>query len=186
AYPGTTQAVTTWVLEKYGVELFDTPGLVPGTRMTDHLCPACAGQLLPRRRLNVKLWELPPGGAVLFGNLAACRNLSSSPRTMVFFAGDRLTLHRTSGGKAEALIAQAPDWLRAACPECPGWNGRRLEQVVEIQPGQEFYISGLGWLGVKKEPAALHLLVPEKVEAGLRPALLGGSVHPPKAAKQEA
>ena len=179
AYPGTTQGVTTWILEKYGIELLDTPGLVPGTRMTDHLCPACAGRLLPDRRLNVKLWELPPGGAVLFGNLAACRNLSSSPRTMVFFAGDRLTLHRTSSGKAETLLAQAPDWLRAACPKCPGWNGRRLEQAVEIRPGQEFYISGLGWLGVKKEPAALHLSVPEKVEAGLRPALLGGgaSIH---------
>ena len=36
AYPGTTQAVTTWVLEKYGVELFDTPGLVNETRMTDN------------------------------------------------------------------------------------------------------------------------------------------------------
>ncbi|NLY88938.1 MAG: hypothetical protein GX085_04880 [Firmicutes bacterium] len=178
AYPGTTQGVTGWVLEKYGVKLLDTPGLVPGTRMTDHLCPACAGKLLPSRRLNVKLWDLPPGGTVLFGNLAACRNLSSSSRTMVFFAGDRLTLHRTSGGKAETLLAQAPDWLRAACPECPGWSGRRLEQVVEIEPGQEFYISGLGWLGVKKEPAALHLLVPEKVETGLRPALFGGSARP--------
>jgi len=177
-YPGTTQGMTGWVLEKYGIELFDTPGLVPGTRMPDHLCPACAGKLLPHRRLNVKLWELPPGGTVLFGNLAACRNLSFSPRTMVFFAGDRITLHRTSGNKTEALLAQAPDWLQAACPECPGWNGKRLEQVVEIQPGQEFYISGLGWLGVKKEPAALHLLVPEKVEAGLRPAMLGGERTP--------
>jgi len=178
AYPGTTQGVTGWKWEKYGIELFDTPGLVPGTRMADHLCPACAGKLLPGRRLNVKLWELPPGGAVLFGDLVACRNLSSSPRTMVFFAGDRVTLHRTSASKAETLLAEAPDWLRVTCPECSGWSGKRLEQVVEIEPGQEFYISGLGWLGVKKEPAALQLLVPEKVEAGLRPALLGGERTP--------
>lgn len=173
AYPGTTQGVTGWFWKKAGIELFDTPGLVPGTRMPDHLCPACAGKLLPNRELTVKLWELPPGGTVLFGNLAACKNLSSSPRTVAFYAGDRLTLHRTSGSKAEALLAQAPDWLRTNCMDCSGRGGRLREQVVQIEPGQEYYISGLGWLGVKREPAALCLLVPEKVENGLRPAMLG-------------
>jgi len=173
-YPGTTQGLTGWVLKKSGTELFDTPGVTPGTRMGDLLCPTCAARLSPVRKPAVKLWELTPGAAVLFGNLAGCWNLSLSTRTIIFFAGDKLPLHRTGEKKGQELMAQAPDWLRVDCPSCSGKRGRLVEQVFDIRPGQELFISGLGWLGPRKQPAVVRLLAPEKVQTGLRPALTGG------------
>lgn len=173
-YPGTTQGSTGWVLKKSGTELFDTPGVTPGTRMGDLLCPVCAARLSPVQKPAVKLWDLSPGTAVLFGNLAGCWNLSLSTRTMVFLAGDKLPLHRTGEKKAQELIAQAPDWLRVDCSSCSGKRGRLVEQVFDIRLGEEVFISGLGWMGPRKQPTTVRLLVPEKVQTGVRPALIGG------------
>lgn len=173
-YPGTTQGLTGWVLPKSGTELFDTPGVTPGTRMGDLLCPVCAARLSPGQKLGVKLWDLSPRGAVLFGNLAGCWNLSLSIRTMVFLAGDKLPLHRTGEKKGQELLAEAPGWLRVDCPACSGKRGPLVERVFPIRPGEEVFISGLGWLGPRKQGATVRLLVPEKVQTGLRPALIGG------------
>ncbi|HBT16812.1 MAG TPA: hypothetical protein DEB05_07645 [Firmicutes bacterium] len=170
-FPGTTQGITSWLIRSHEIKLFDTPGLAPGSRMGDQLSPSWAGRLLPENKLQVKLWELPPQGAVLFGGLVGVWNLSPSPRTLLFFAAEKTLLHRSQGGKAKRLMDEAPDWLRAYClKERPSKFG---EKVHTVQPGKDLFISGLGWVAVKKEAVLLRVVAPVGVEIGTRPSLIG-------------
>lgn len=171
-YPGTTQGLLRWALKEERIEVLDTPGLIPGARMGDLLCPTCAARLLPNQRLQIKLWRLSPGEAVLFGDLAGIWNRSPDERMLVFFSSDRIKLHRTNGQKAEALLQASPDWLRATCANDPK-NSICQREEFTVQPGEDLYISGLGWISAKKAPADLCLVVQKKAEVGIRPSLVG-------------
>lgn len=170
-FPGTTQGTTAWTLRAHGLVLYDTPGLMPGGRMGDLLTPETAGRLLPEKKLQVKLWNLPPDGAVLLGGLVGVWNRSPAIRTLVFFTGERTTIHRSRGQKAEVLLKEGPDWLRVYNrQERPA---ELVEKNFTVQPGEDLYISGCGWVAVKREAARLRLLVPAGVEVGTRPSLIG-------------
>lgn len=172
SFPGTTQGITRWPLSKYKIELFDTLGLIPGSRIGDLLCPACSGCLLPKRRLQVKIWELPKDNAVLFGDLVGVWNSSPAAVKTVFFSAESLTLHRTNSKKAEELLKESPQWLRAVCARDRGAL-QYTEQRFTVKPGEDLYISGLGWLAVKDKPARFRVEAPAGVEMGVRPSLIG-------------
>ncbi|HHT48674.1 MAG TPA: GTPase RsgA [Firmicutes bacterium] len=170
-FPGTTLGYTSWILRAYGLTLYDTPGFLPGARMGDLLSPETAARLLPVKKLQVKLWNLPPDGAVLGGGLVGFWNRSPADRTLVFFTGEQITLHRSRGQKAEALHEEGPDWLRL-------YNRNQrpapfVEENFTVEAGEDLYVSGFGWVAVKKETARLRLLVPSGVEVGTRPSLVG-------------
>ena len=118
-FPGTTQAAMGWRLERDGLTVYDTPGFLPGDRLIDALCPACAARLVAERALVSKLYGLEPGQALVFGGFAAYMLLGQEPRTLLAYAGDQVALHRTSAGKAEELLQARPDWLLPwACARC--------------------------------------------------------------------
>jgi ribosome biogenesis GTPase A len=170
-FPGTTQETTAWVLGASGIKLYDTPGLMPGGRMGDLLTPVTASRLLPQKKYQVKLWDLPSGGAVLGGGLVGVWNQSSTARTLVFFTAEQTTLHRSRGEKAEKLLAEGPDWLRVYRPsERPREN---QEETFTVHAGEDLYISGFGWVAVKRATARLRLIAPVGVEVGTRPSLIG-------------
>lgn len=172
SFPGTTQGITRWPLSKFEIELFDTPGLIPGSRIGDLLCPECSGCLLPERRLQAKIWELPEDNAVLFGDLAGVWNTSAATAKAVFFSAESLTLHRTNSKKAEKLLKESSQWLRAVCARDRSAL-QYTEKRLTVKPGEDLYISGLGWLAVKNEPARFRVEVPSGVETGVRPSLIG-------------
>ena len=170
-YPGTTQGIISWSLPSRALILMDTPGLVPGRRTGDLLSPVGAARLLPESKLQVKLWELPPQGAVLLGGLGGVWNCSPGARTLLFFAAEATMIHRTQGEKASQLLVVAPEWLRAFPPE---EQPKKFDEgIFTVQPGEDLYFSGLGWVAVKKEEARLRVLAPAGVEVGIRPSLIG-------------
>ena len=80
--------------------------------MGDLLTPETASRLLPEKKLQVKLWNLPPDGAVLLGGLVGVWNQSPAVRTLVFFAGEKTTHSPESGTKGGGIAQEGPDWLR--------------------------------------------------------------------------
>ncbi|HEX2953823.1 MAG TPA: GTPase, partial [Bacillota bacterium] len=52
--PGTTQGATSWYVTDDDLTLIDTPGWVPGTRLTDLLCPDCSGKLIVKSKIISK------------------------------------------------------------------------------------------------------------------------------------
>ncbi|MGQ9778261.1 MAG: GTPase [Bacillota bacterium] len=172
-FPGTTQAPTRWELAAHGLILYDTPGLLPGDRLSDLLCPSCAARLVPARRLAGKLFRLAPGGAVLFGGFASFV-LEEGPECVVLlYAGEEVLLHRTKAAKAERLLAEGPAWL--APPRCGACRRLPLAPplLVELKPGEDLAVAGLGWISLRGGPAVIRATIPAGVRLAKRPALFG-------------
>lgn len=172
-FPGTTQAATRWDLPEAGLFLYDTPGLLPGDRLIDLLCPACAGRIIPARRLGSKLFRLEPGGAVLIGGFASFVLEGGEPRLVLAYAGEEVLLHRTSAAKAEALLAEGPEWLAPGrCESC-----RRLPfaapRTVVLEALEDLAVAGLGWISLRGGPAPIRVTIPGGVRLAKRPALFG-------------
>ena len=130
-FPGTTQAAMSWRLERDGLTIYDTPGFLPGDRLTDLLCPDCAAQLVTEHALTSKLFGLEPGQALVFGGFAAFVLQGTEPRTFLAYAGDHVVLHRTGAEKAEELLNDPAGLASAlglrqvpAVPDSAGTGGR--------------------------------------------------------------
>ena len=148
SFPGTTQGITRWPLPKFKIELFDTPGLIPGSRIGDLLCAECSGSLLPERKLQVKSWELPEDNAVLIGDLAGVWNTSTAAVKTVIFSAESLTLHWTNR-KAEELLKESPQWLRAVCARDRRATVYRGE--IHSKTGRRLVYLRFGMVGGKKQ-----------------------------------
>lgn len=170
-YHGTTQAATRWYVEDLDLTLYDTPGFVPGDRMGDHLCPACAAQLVQERALTGKLFGVSPGQALVMGGFAAFALRAEEPRTFLCYAGGGVVFHRTGEVKAEELLAEKPAWLLPwACADCRQDRPRRREEVL-LAVNEDLVVAGLGWISLRGGPAVIRATVPEGVRIVRRPAL---------------
>ena len=172
--PGTTQGSISRYLPEWDLTLIDTPGLSPGTRLTDKLCPDCSGNLVITSAVPSKYLELAPGAVVMLGAFAALENVGEGPAAIAVYAPKGINIHLTNPAKAEGLLSAPPAWLAAPCPSCRGALPLRSETLTA--PAEtDLFISGLGWFGLRKQAARLTLKVPEGVETGLRrPTLFGG------------
>lgn len=172
--PGTTQAVTAWRLRRKGLVILDTPGLVPGDRLIDILCPACAAKLLPRQAMSSKLFSLRPGQAVVFGGFAAFILDGGEPRTFLCYAGDEIRLHRTTEAKALAHLEEKPAWLLPwACAACRNRAPARRIEAVPLEPHEDLAVAGLGWISLRGGAAVIKAVLPEGVRLIRRPAMFG-------------
>jgi ribosome biogenesis GTPase A len=172
-FPGTTQAAMRWHLERADLTIYDTPGFLPGDRLTDKLCPACAANLVPDKALSSKLYGIQPGQALIFGGWAAFALLEEEPRTFLAYAGDKVSFHRTRLEKAEELLHTRPDWLLPwACAACRLPGAWRTEEA-SLAEGEDLAVAGLGWISLRGGPARLRVILPDGVRFSRRPALFG-------------
>lgn len=160
-FPGTTQAAMSWRLERDGLTIYDTPGFLPGDRLTDLLCPDCAAKLVTEHALTSKLFGLEPGQALVFGGFAAFVLQGTEPRTFLAYAADQVVLHRTGAVKAEELLSARPDWLLPwACARCRPARTRQ-EREFDLAVNEDLAVAGLGWISLRGGPARIRVLWPE-------------------------
>ncbi|MBO8141459.1 MAG: 50S ribosome-binding GTPase, partial [Firmicutes bacterium] len=107
--PGTTIGIVR-LRGPGGLAVLDTPGVPPPGRLGDRLCPACARQIVPDRRLNGKLLTFRSGQALLFGGLAAVAAGAPVPdkTLLIAYAAGGLALHRTRAERVEELLRSVP------------------------------------------------------------------------------
>ena len=125
--PATTQHVVSHSLGRDGLTILDTPGVIPGHRIPDLLCPQCAAALVPRKRLRSKLVHMGGGKGVLFGGLAAvrCDDESLPEIVTLAFTSENVPLHYTRAARViELLQGEGKHWLHTDCPRLPQPLGR--------------------------------------------------------------
>lgn len=172
--PGTTQGSTSWYIPEDDLTLVDTPGWVPGTRLTDRLCPDCSGKLIVKSKIVSKYLDLESGASILLGAFAQVVNVNQMPAAIVAYVAENVNIHPTNSAKANTLLESTPEWLTSPCQECRQpmkWKTYEMN----VPAGCDLYVSGLGWFAVRKGDAHLRLRAPEGVEVGVRrPTLFGG------------
>lgn len=172
-FPGTTQYTVT-VAGKGGIKWVDTPGIAPGDRLSDLVCPDCGAQLaFAGKKLQARLYHLEPGQTVVFAGLAAFTNQAAELRTLLCYAGREVALHRTSSERAATYLKNTPDWLALPCTACRTKLAAPVTQTYQIKDGEDLAVAGLGWVSLRGGDAPLALSCPGGVLVRKRPGLFG-------------
>ena len=171
--PGTTQGATRWYLDSTDLTLLDTPGWIPGTRLTDILCPECAGRLVVHKRVDSQYVEMANKSSLMLGGYTVITLMDSSSRAVSVYPAQGIKVHSTNSEKAKLLLDSPPDWLGVVCKDCRNklcWE----EREYLVPSGCDFFVSGLGWVAVRNHDARFVVKSPVGVETGVRvPNLIG-------------
>lgn len=163
-FPGTTLACTRWQFGDY--VLSDSPGFIPEGRLSDFVCEDCVQALIPSHRLQVDLHHLHKNGALVIPGLAAVRplDLDTEEALLIGFTAAKVSWQRANATKIK-------DWLKRGCGQCrfTEWN----QLIVTVDPNNDLYIYGLGWVSVRKHQVKLELTIPADVHYCTRPNLIG-------------
>lgn len=179
---GTTQGNIFLDLPHLSTQLMDTPGIVPGGRLTDLLSPGCALPLVPSHPLHTRLYRLRPGQTLLLGGVAALdvAAVEGPDSVLLVFVSSEVRVHRTTSDRwRQVWERNCGLWLvppYAACRqevERLGWQ----EENVGLQPGQDLAIAGVGWVSVRRAALRLRLSIPQGVRTEVRPAQVGPRFH---------
>ncbi|NLY74656.1 MAG: hypothetical protein GX075_05065 [Firmicutes bacterium] len=171
-FPGTTLGLSNWDILKGRNTLIDTPGLAPGDRLGDLLCPECAGRLVSAAGLSHKLWGIKPGKGIIIDRYLGIANAGDSEAVLLSFVPGRLEFHRTAGVKISDYLAKGPPWLVKDCPQCSpklSWQ----EEQIRLKPNTDLAIAGLGWVSARVSETEFKLWYPKGVRLEIRPALIG-------------
>ena len=176
-FPGTTLGLSNWSIVKGRNTLIDTPGMAPGDRMVDLLCPECASRLVPTSKIVHKLWGIKPGKGLLIDNFFGIAQLGEDEAVALTFVAPGLTFHRTDGSKIGGFLMDAPQWLGKICPKCSNrlkWK----EEIIRLEPNNDLGVAGLGWFSLRGVPTEFKIWYPEGVRLEIRPALVGKKSQP--------
>ena len=163
-YPGTTVNVSRWHCPG-GLILADSPGFVPGGRISDLLAPDLAQQVIPHKTLSSHLYEVKEGDTVCIKGLCAVECIgSTAPGLLIGFSGSGVKWQKSSG-------RQLDKWLEKDNDAAPvkDWE----EHIVQLEAGQDLFLSGLGWVSARKAKYKLRLHIPAGAEYTVRPNLVG-------------
>lgn len=162
-FPGTTVALTRWNLD-HGLVLSDSPGLVPKGRLTDLVCPDCAVKLIPAQRLKVSLHRINQRTALVIPGLAAVQPQNNKDTVVVGFTASLVAWQRANADKIS-------NWLAQRCGSCRFEEWTDVD--VTVEPNQELYIHGLGWVSIRGHRFACKLTIPKGVDYTIRANLIG-------------
>ena len=163
-YPGTTVNVSRWSCPG-GLVLADSPGFVPGGRISDMLLPALAQKVIPHKSLSSHLYEVRAGDIVYIKGLCAVECISASGTGLLLgFTGSGVRWQRSSSKHLDK-------WLEKGNKLAPikQWE----EHAVRLEPGQDLFVSGLGWVSARRAQYKLRLYIPAGAEYTVRPNLIG-------------
>lgn len=177
---GTTLGVLSYRFDEYALALMDTPGLIPEGRLSDRLCDECQRALVPHRPLTSSLLELVPQQSLLLSRycqLDVIGTLGGDERPLLgVYVPEAVRIHKTNVEKAVKLrLAQESQLFALPCQQCTkaliagDWESK----LVELRPGQDFAISGLGWITVRRVGVRAVIHLPKGVKTTKRINLVG-------------
>lgn len=170
--PGTTMGLSNWSIFRGRNTLMDTPGLVPGDRSGDLLCPDCGSRLVASAKLARKLWGIKPGKSLIVGGLLTVEPQSDTETVLIAYTAPDTLTHRTDSTRLDELMRENPSFLKGVCPKCfhqITWQ----EHEMELEPGNDLAVAGLGWVSLRGSACRLKFRLPQGIRWEIRPALIG-------------
>ncbi|HBG01553.1 MAG TPA: hypothetical protein DDW87_08285 [Firmicutes bacterium] len=163
-YPGTTVDVSRWHCPG-GLILADSPGYVPQGRISDLVSPKWAVKIIPTKTLTSHLYPLNAGEMVFVQGLCAVECISNKGHGLVLgFTGSGVRWQKSSSKHLNKWLGKESDQALIS-----SWE----EHLVQLEPGKDLTISGLGWVSARKARYELRLHMPKGVQFAVRPNLIG-------------
>jgi ribosome biogenesis GTPase YqeH len=194
--PGTTLGLVEAHVDIDGGKLafIDTPGLIHGERVIDHLCAHDLKAAIPQTRLRPRIYQLNPGQSLWIGNFARLDFAGGQRQSVIVYVSNELVVHRTKLENADDFGRLHPDdILGVPCPECRTRFGglephllfseqsagpsAHSESLQVPSSGCDITLAGLGWLTLSGVDFQGTLWVSDSVKVNLRPRLIKRNEH---------
>lgn len=171
-YPGTTLDTIRIPLDD-GEAIYDTPGIMLNNRVSEQIDPKDLPAILPKGRINNRVYQLQAEQTLFFGGLCRLDFLEGEKQPFVLYTANQLYIHRTRLEKAEELYETQKGKLLVP-PTIDGTLRPWKEYQYTIGGGrkQDLVISGLGWIRLSGKRAKIRLFAPEGVQVLIRPAII--------------
>ena len=163
-YPGTTVECYSWKLAT-GFMVADSPGYVPQGRLSDLVCPKCARDFIPDRRLSSSLYPIQQGDILHVPGFAGVECIQADGEGLLIgFSGSGI-------GWKKSSVKHLDKWLWSYEHHCSmeTWEHKR----ITLQPNFDLVIHGLGWVSARKVSYDLCVHLPAGVGMSIRPNLIG-------------
>jgi ribosome biogenesis GTPase YqeH len=171
-YPGTTLDVIHIPLDD-DRNIVDTPGIVKKNRLSEWISPKELGEVIPKSRLNPKVYQLNSGQTVFFAGLGRFDYVEGERQPFTYYFSNRMYLHRTKREHADSFYEkhlggmlqppQDPEDLPPLQKHRMTFTGLEKQDIV---------ISGLGWIACGKGRGVVDIYAPKGIEVTLRPSII--------------
>lgn len=171
-YPGTTLDVIHIPLDD-DRNIVDTPGIVKKNRLSEWISPKELGEVIPKSRLNPKVYQLNNGQTVFLAGLARFDYVEGQRQPFTCYFSNRLYLHRTKQEQADSFYEKHLGGLLQPPldpNDLPALQKHRI--VLRGSEKQDIVISGLGWIACGKERGVVDVYAPKGIEVTLRPSII--------------
>ncbi|MFC4618064.1 ribosome biogenesis GTPase YqeH [Camelliibacillus cellulosilyticus] len=172
AFPGTTLNFIQLPLDD-GQAIFDTPGIVNRHQMAHVVTYDELKNILPKKELKPKVYQLNEHQTLFFGGLARVDYIGKGRRSLVCYVSNHLYIHRTKTANADALYHEQIGKLLTPPVNADEKPTLKAHDLAIKEGDTDIVISGLGWITVKGTGATLRVFAPESVHVIKRPAIIG-------------
>ena len=183
--PGTTMDFIEVKDVKFGLKIFDTPGVPNKTQVSSHVDNyEDTVQTLWIKKINSISLNIKSGYSIWIGALARLDFLNGERKDFTFFVSPHVTIHKTPLEKAQLIYENhAGELLR------PTYNIKPNEVQFEKhnislkcdsweKANYDISISGLGWVSVQGSGIAQFMLhIPKEIGYHIRDPLMPFEVH---------
>jgi len=172
-FPGTTLGSIEIPLDD-GQHIIDTPGIIQKENLTHHLSPKDLKEIIPRREIKPKTYQLNEKQTVFIGGLGRF-DYKSGPgkQPFVFYGAISLDYHRTKLEKADDLYhKQLGDMLTPPSEAAADSFPKLIEHQFTIKEPSDIVISGLGWVSIHEEGTKISMWAPAGIAVYRRKAMI--------------
>lgn len=169
-FPGTTLDVIEIPLDDHS-KLLDTPGVIQEGQMTSLLEAKALAQVLPKKMVKPRTYQLNPGQTLFLGGLARFDFEGMKRSGVTVYLSNALDIHRRKTEGADAFyqkhlgsLLTPPMGRQADWPEL-----RR--HAFTLKEAQDIAIAGLGWIYCPAD-SRVAVYVPKGIDVILRQPLI--------------
>lgn len=172
-FSGTTRKIikNTKKTKEYTLTIIDTPGLIPDGRLSDLLDSNISYKLVPSNEIPRKTYRFNKNQIFMFENLAYFEILNDLGNKKVIasvYASRDIKFHLTNKNKVKELWNS--DFFKLLDKD----NLKKYHELefenrkFTVNVGEDFVISGLGYIEVKRGPLEIEVYLPKDVKAVIR------------------
>ncbi|TGA99555.1 ribosome biogenesis GTPase YqeH [Sporolactobacillus shoreae] len=172
-FPGTTLDFIGIPLDD-GHMLYDTPGVVNLHQAAHFVSEQDYGEIMPSKEIKPKVFQLNEDQTLFLGGLGRIDYTGPGRRSLIVYASNALTVHRTKLENADDLFHRqyghllTPPSHRDGLPALKRYDFRTDELNTDI------VFSGLGWVTVKGKGARVSAYAPSSISVSVRASIIKG------------
>lgn len=170
-HPGTTLDLIRIPLTEQ-TALIDTPGIIKQNQLAYYLDRKGMKQVLPRKTMKPKTFQLNPGQTLFLGGLGRIDFLAGDKTSFTAYVSNDLYIHRTKTDQADQLYTnQVGDLLTPPYSSQLSDFPKLVSRDFQLQADQDIAISGLGWL-TSNQAGQVRVWAPQGIQVSLRTGLI--------------